>query len=104
MADQIEVTDNPQASRLEVRLGDDVAFTEYRRERGGMVFPHTVVPKAFEGKGVGSALVKAGLKMAEDEGLKVIPLCSFWAGYLAKHPEYWDQVDPRYRDRVGATS
>jgi hypothetical protein len=49
MAEQIEVTDNPEASRLEVRLGDDVAFAEYQRARGGMVFPHTVVPKAFEG-------------------------------------------------------
>jgi predicted GNAT family acetyltransferase len=102
MADQIEVTDNPEASRLEVRLGDEVAFTEYQRARGGMVFPHTVVPKAFEGKGVGSALVKAGLKMARDEDLKVIPLCSFWVSYLAKHPEYLDQVDPHYRERVGA--
>jgi uncharacterized protein len=102
MAEQIEVTDNPEASRLEVRLGDDVAFAEYQRARGGMVFPHTVVPKAFEGKGVGSALVKAGLRMAGAEGLKVIPLCPFFAAYLAKHPEHWDQVDPRYRDRVGA--
>jgi predicted GNAT family acetyltransferase len=40
--------------------------------------------------------------MAGAEGLKVIPLCPFFAAYLAKHPEHWDQVDPRYRDRVGA--
>lgn len=102
MSDPIEVTNNAAASRLEVRLGDDVAFAEYRKTRGGMVFPHTVVPKAFEGRGVGSALVKAGLKFAKDEGLPVIPLCSFFAGWLARHPEHWDEVHPRYRDRVGA--
>jgi predicted GNAT family acetyltransferase len=104
MADQIEVTDNPQASRLEAHLGEETAFAEYRRRPDGMVFPHTVVPKAFEGKGVGSALVKAGLQMARDEGLKVIPLCSFFAGWLARHPEHWDEVHPKYRDRVGAKS
>ena len=102
MSDQLEVTDNKAASRLEVHLGDEVAFAEYRRNQDGMVFPHTVVPNAFEGKGVGTALVKAGLKFAKDEGLPVIPLCSFFAGWIARHPEYIEQVHPRYRDRVGA--
>lgn len=97
----IEVTDNRQAGRLEVKLGEDVAYAEYRVGRGGVTFPHTVVPSAFEGKGVGSALVKAGLKMAKEKDLPVIPLCSFFAGWIARHPEYREQVHPRYRDRVG---
>lgn len=100
MPDRIEVIDNKEASRLEARLGDEVAFAEYHRGRGGITFPHTVVPPAFEGRGVGSALVKAGLKMAKDEGLKVIPLCSFFADWIARHPEHIDEVHPRYRDRV----
>lgn len=98
----IEIVNNRQAGRLEAHLGEEVAFSEYRITRGGVVFPHTVVPKAFEGKGVGSALVKEGLRFAAELKLKVIPLCSFFAGYIARHPEYLDQVHPRYRDRVGA--
>ena len=97
----ITVTNNRDAGRLEVRLGDETAFAEYRITRGGIVFPHTVVPKAFEGRGVGSALVKEGMRFAKELGLKVIPLCSFFASYLARHPEYRDQVHPRYLDRVG---
>jgi predicted GNAT family acetyltransferase len=104
MTDQIEITNNKAASRLEAHLGEEVAFAEYRKTRGGMVFPHTVVPKAFEGRGVGSALVKAGLEFAREEGLPVIPLCSFFAGWIARHPEHWDEVHPRYRDRVSAKS
>lgn len=100
MSAPIEVTNNKLASRLEVALDGETAFAEYRKTRGGMVFPHTVVPKAFEGKGVGSALVKAGLAFAKEEKLPVIPLCSFFAGWLARHPEHWDEVHPRYRDRV----
>ena len=93
----ITVTDNPAAGRLEVKLEGEVAFAEYRRTPEGMVFPHTVVPPAFEGRGVGSAWVREGLRMARAEGLLVIPKCSFFAGYLAKHPELADQVHPDYR-------
>jgi len=98
-SEQIHVTNKRDESRLEVKLGDEVAFAEYRVTRGGIVFPHTVVPEAFEGRGVGSALVKAGMAFAKEEGQLVIPTCSFFAAYLARHPEYNDQVDPRYRGK-----
>jgi predicted GNAT family acetyltransferase len=97
MADQIEVTNNRDAGRFEVKLGDEVAFAEYRLTGEGIVFPHTVVPEAFEGRGVGSALVREGMKFAKEEGRLVTPTCSFFAGYLAKHPEYNDQLEPGYR-------
>lgn len=99
--DQINVTNNEEASRLEVKLDGETAFADYRITRGGIVFPHTVVPDAFEGRGIGSALVRAGLKMAKDKDLPVIPTCSFFAGWIVKHPEFIEQVHPRYRDRVG---
>ena len=102
MSADITVTDNPAAGRLEVRLEGEVAFAEYRRTAEGMVFPHTVVPPALEGRGIGGALVREGLRMAKAEGLLVIPKCSFFAGYIARHPEFEDQVHPRYRDRVEA--
>ena len=100
--DALEVTNNEKAGRLEVALNGETAFAEYRITRGGIVFPHTVVPEAFEGRGIGSALVREGLKMAREKKLKVIPLCSFFAGYIARHPEFIDQVHPRYLDRVKA--
>lgn len=100
--DAFEVTNNEKASRFEVVLDGETAFAEYRITRGGIVFPHTVVPEAFEGRGIASALVREGLKFAKEKKLKVIPLCSFVAGYIARHPEFMDQVHPRYRDRVKA--
>jgi predicted GNAT family acetyltransferase len=97
-----DVTNNEQAGRFEVELDCETAFAEYQLKQGGsIVFPHTVVPEAFEGKGIGSALVKAGLAYAREKKLKVIPLCSFFAGYIARHDEYKELVHPRYRDRVG---
>lgn len=102
MHEAFEITNDKKAHRLEVKLDGETAFAEYRITRGGIVFPHTVVPEAFRGRGVASALVVEGLKFARELKLKVIPLCSFFAGYIARHPEFADQVHPRYRDRVEA--
>jgi uncharacterized protein len=94
---QFEVVNNAEAGRFEVRLGDQVAFTEYRLLATGILFPHTEVPAAFEGKGVGGALVKAGLAFARERGEKVIPACPFVAAYIARHPEHHELVHPGYR-------
>lgn len=74
-------------TRFEIRLGDEVAFAEYRMEPDAVVFPHTVVPESFGGKGVGTALIKAGLAFAQERGLKVKPTCPFFHAYISKRPE-----------------
>ncbi len=51
---------------------------------------HTEVPKELNGKGIGSALVRGLLDIARTQGLKVVPVCPFVSGYIAKHPEYAD--------------
>ena len=100
MAD-VEVVNNTATHRFEVTIGDDVAFAEYSLVDHGVILPHTVVPEAFEGKGVGSALAKAALGYARQHELKVIPLCPFIAGYIKKHPEWHDIVHDTYKDQLG---
>jgi len=97
MADELEVVNNAEQGRFEVRLGNDVAFTEYRRLANGILFPHTEVPPAFEGKGVGGKIVRTALEWARSEGQKVMPTCPFVAGYIQKHPEFHDLVHDLYR-------
>ena len=94
MAEAPQVTDNIAEHRFEVRLGDDVAFADYHLKPGRMVLPHTVVPPAFEGKGVASALARHAFAEARARGLKVVPTCPFMAGWVKKHPEAQDIVDP----------
>lgn len=101
MADQLDVTMNEAERRFEVTLDGEVAFAEYRLVDHGIILPHTVVPEAFEGRGVGSALAKTALGYARQQGLKVIPLCPFIAGYIAKHPEWHDIVHETYRAQLG---
>lgn len=57
--------------------------------------PHTGVPKALEGKGIGSALVKALFDDARALGYKVIPSCPFIAAKAKRKPEYAELVVQR---------
>ena len=85
-----DVRDNTERQRFELDADGHVAFSEYRRDGGVLVIRHTEVPKALEGRGIGSALARGLLDLARAQGLKVRPLCPFVAGYIAKHPEYAD--------------
>jgi predicted GNAT family acetyltransferase len=93
----LQVVNNEAEGRFEVRLGDQVAYTEYRLLKTGILFPHTEVPPAFEGQGVGGKLVRAGMAFARERGELVIPVCPFVAAFITRHPEYHDLVHPDYR-------
>jgi predicted GNAT family acetyltransferase len=97
----IKVTDNTAAHRFEVALDGETAFAEYRLKPGLLVLPHTVVPDAFEGKGVASALARHAFAYARSQSLKVAPTCAFMAGWVKKHPEAHDLVDDSCRGELG---
>jgi predicted GNAT family acetyltransferase len=100
MAD-VTVTDNTEKSRFEVNLEGHTAFAEYHLKPGQIVLPHTVVPPAFEGMGVASALARHAFGYAREKGLKVVPTCPFMAGWVKKHPEAQDIVDDSCRAELG---
>lgn len=96
----VAVKNNRTKNRFEVSLSDVVAVAEYRREGERIVFTHTEVPEAMDGKGVASALVTTALDFARSEALEVVPECSFVAEYIKRHPEYLDIVAAEYRKRL----
>jgi predicted GNAT family acetyltransferase len=94
------VTNNPDKSRFEVYLGDELAgFAEYRRNGDSVSFTHTEVAEQFEGKGLAGRLARAALDDARTEGLAVLPNCPYIASWIAKHPEYVDLVPESQRAR-----
>ena len=101
MAETPPIVMNEETHRFEAHLDDETAFAEYVLHNGSIVLPHTVVPPAFEGRGVGSALATAALSYAREHGLTVKPSCPFIAGYIKRHPEWQDIVDRTYRERLG---
>jgi predicted GNAT family acetyltransferase len=87
------VSDAPDADRYEARVGDALAgFAAYTRAGRLMVFVHTEVEAAYEGRGVGGALVRASLDEARAKGIQVVPVCPFYQGWIARHPDYQDVV------------
>jgi hypothetical protein len=89
----IEVTDVPEANRFEARMDGVLAgHAEYILTDELVVFSHTEVNPAFEGKGVGSALVRHSLDDARRRGLAVLPVCPFYKSWIEGHPDYADVV------------
>jgi predicted GNAT family acetyltransferase len=91
--DDLEVSDNPDLSRVEAHVGGTLAgFAAYRERSGRRVFTHTEVDPAFEGQGVGGALARTALDKARADGVGVVPLCPYIEAWIAKHPDYADLV------------
>jgi uncharacterized protein len=85
-----QVRDNKAEQEFELMVGGGRAIAAYQREGDRIVFTHTEVPPALEGRGVGSRLVRGALDQVRDAGLKVVPQCSFVRAYIQRHPEYRD--------------
>jgi predicted GNAT family acetyltransferase len=84
------VRDNAQLNRFELDTDGHIAFSNYKLGDGVLTILHTDVPKALEGRGIGSALIRGVLDAARAEGLKVKPVCPFAKSYVDRHPEYAD--------------
>lgn len=89
MAD-VTVTHAPEVYRFGARIaGEPAGFAEYQLTDELYVFTHTEVDPAHEGKGVGGALAQGALDHVREEGTRrVLPVCPFIEGWMARHPEY----------------
>ncbi|RLK53738.1 GNAT family N-acetyltransferase [Actinokineospora cianjurensis] len=96
----VEVVDVAERGRFEALVDGAVAgFAEYLRGDNLVVYPHTEVDPAFEGKGVGGALARAALEDARTRGLPVLATCPFIAAWMRRHPEY---LELAYQNRSTA--
>lgn len=96
------VRDNREKHRFEIDLGDgSFAIAEYTLPEGKIMFTHTEVPSDNEGQGLGTLLIRTALESARERGLKVIPICPFFAAYIRKHAEEQDLLDHAWRVRFG---
>ncbi|MGH9422801.1 MAG: GNAT family N-acetyltransferase [Thermoanaerobaculia bacterium] len=86
------VVHNQAENRFEIKLGNELAVTQYRRHGSKIIFTHTEVPPSMEGKGIGNLLARTALDYARREKLRVVPRCEFIAAFIERHPEYRDLV------------
>jgi predicted GNAT family acetyltransferase len=88
-----KVTDNPEEHRFELTVDGRLAgHVEYRLLSDTIVFTHTEVDPAFNGRGLGSVLARAVLDSARERELAVVAQCPFIRRWIEKHPDYADLV------------
>ncbi|WP_028924596.1 GNAT family N-acetyltransferase [Pseudonocardia acaciae] len=98
---EVLVRDAPDRSRFEITVDGKLAgFSEYRSRPGRIVFTHTEVDDAYQGRGLAGRLVRAALDRARRLELEVTPLCPYVANYIRRHPEYLDLVDEHHRGQL----
>jgi len=93
MEQRSEIVHNAREARFEVRVeGERAGFIDYRRTGANLSFLHTEIDARFEGRGLGSVLVRGALDAAREQGLSVLPYCPFVRRYIQRHPEYLELV------------
>lgn len=96
LPENILVEHNTVAKRFEATLEDQVAVVEYQRQGNTLLFTHTEVPPKFRGQGIADKLAQHALDYARAHQLTIVPLCSFMATYIRRHPEYKSLVQNLY--------
>jgi uncharacterized protein len=88
------VVNNESTGRYELRAdGGVLGFAAYRmRHDGAVVFTHTEIDEAHEGRGLGTRLARGALEDVRAAGRTVVPRCPFIKGYIDRHPEFQDLV------------
>jgi uncharacterized protein len=82
-----EVIHDEAARRFEIQADGHTAGLSYRIDGDRILLLHTWVPAAVEGRGIGSALVRAAVANAREKGLTVVPVCGFVRHWLDMHPD-----------------
>ncbi len=81
------------------RLGDgSKAYIKYRVQDGVMELISTYTPPQHRGKGIARRLMEYAVRMAEENGWLIKPICSYAIYYFMKHPEKRHLLVPELRD------
>jgi predicted GNAT family acetyltransferase len=84
------VSDNISRSRFELVEQGQVAFADYVLRDGVLVIPHVEAPVPLRGTGAAGRLMTGVLELIRERGLKVVPVCSYAAAFIRRHPEHQD--------------
>jgi predicted GNAT family acetyltransferase len=88
---------NEEENQFELHTKDGIAFVEFIREGEKVYLTHTETPENLRGKGVAAELIKQTLQCAKDNGLTVVPSCSYVAKYVNEHTEWSDILSEGYQ-------
>lgn len=88
IADQLTIVHNENADRFEAEINGQLAVVDYERRGDVLYFTHTRTPVPYRGQGIAGKLTAAALEYAKQEGLQIVPVCSYTSSYLQANPQY----------------
>ena len=86
--EKLEVTHNEAERRFEAWIDDYLSKLDYIQDGKNFVITHVGVYPELRGQGIAGKIVEVGLEYAKENSLRVVPMCSYAAAYIRRHPEY----------------
>jgi hypothetical protein len=87
-----EITHNAASQRFKTKVDGLLCRSDYRMHGNTMMLVHTEVPPQLEGRGIASALLRAAFDHAKQNGMDVLPVCSYARTWVQRHPEFNSMV------------
>lgn len=84
----IEVARNEEERRFETWVDGKLSKLDYLEDGKNFVITHVGVQPEQRGQGLAGRIVQVSLEYAKAQGLRVVPMCSYAAAYIRRHPEY----------------
>lgn len=89
------VTENAARRRYEIFVDDElVGFTQYRDRASTREIFHTEVFEGFEGRGLGTTMLRGALDDIRAQELRLEATCPMLVKYLEQHPDDRDLLGP----------
>lgn len=71
------------------------AYLSFTLRNGELVAERTYTPPELRGRGIAAKLVQGMIEYAEEQGLKICPMCSYVVDYFSKRPELSQYLSER---------
>jgi predicted GNAT family acetyltransferase len=91
--DMVQVIHNPGKNRFETTVDGFPSRLDYLQDGKNFVITHVGVHPELRGQGLAGHIVEASLAYARKNELRVIPMCSYAAAYMRRHPEHMELTD-----------
>lgn len=94
MAEEIEIIQNKDNQRFEVRQGDHLAELVYRIRDNTMYMMHTGVPEEMGNQGIAKALTEHALRYALSNGHQIVAYCPYVRAYMKHNLDWRKNLSP----------
>ena len=81
------VIDNKAQSRYELMTDGHLSIADYSLEGERISISDVEVPEALRGKGIAAQVMAGVVEDAKARNLTIVPVCSYAAAYMQRHPQ-----------------